>query len=325
MPMTSVEPGGFEAATAPYRRELLAHCYRMTGSAHDAEDLVQETYLRAWRGFERFEGRSSVRTWLYRLATNVCLTWLNGRGRRFLPSGLGPPSSDPHASAVPWPGEVAWLQPVLDGLVLDERADPAEVAAGRESVRLALVAAAQILPPRQRAAFLLCDVLARPGAEAADVLGVSVGALKSLLQRARARLEQQTVAYEEIAEPADERARRVLDRYIAAFEQSDMAAIEQLLADDAILEMTGTATWFSGKATCMPFIATGAIGQAGDWRMLPLQANGQLAAAAYHLGADDTYRPFAIVVVATTLTQLTRISLFTEPVLFERFDLPPAI
>ena len=210
-------------------------------------------------------------------------------------------------------------------MVLDERADPADVAAVRQTVRLALVAAAQILPPRQRAAFVLCDVLDQPGAEAAAVLGVSVGALKSLLQRARARLEQQTVADEELAEPTDERTRLVLHRYMAAFEQSDMAAIGRLLADDAILEMTGTTTGLSGKETCVPFIVTQAIGQAGDWRMVPLHANGQLAVAAYHLGDGETYRPFAIVVLATTLTHLTRISLFAEPTLFSRFGLPPTI
>jgi RNA polymerase sigma-70 factor, ECF subfamily len=325
MAMSSEEPDPFEAATAPFRRELLAHCYRMTGSVHDAEDSVQETYARAWRAFDRFEGRSSVRTWLYRIATNVCLTSLNGRERRLMPSGLGPASSDPYASAGPAPREVAWLEPISDGLCLDERADPAEVAAVRQTVRLALVAAGQILPPRQRAAFFLCDVLDRPGAEAAAVLGVSVGALKSLLQRARARLEQDTMTDDELAEPTDERARRLLDRYMAAFEQSDMAEMERLLAEDAILEMAGTPTWFSGKATCVPFIATQAIGKARDWRMVPVHANGQLAAAAYHLDDRDTYRPFAIVILATTLTHLTRISLFAEPALFSHFGQPPVL
>src|ERR1700729_3663275 len=137
--MTSVTRDSFEAATGPYRRELLAHCYRMTGSAHDAEDLTQETYLRAWRAYGRFEARSSVRTWLYRIATNVCLTSLSSRHRRVLPSGLGPPSSDPYAPPVPPAGDVAWLEPVSDGLVADEHGDPAQVAAVRETVRLALV------------------------------------------------------------------------------------------------------------------------------------------------------------------------------------------
>lgn len=325
MAMTSMDPDRFEAATAPYRRELLAHCYRMTGSAHDADDLVQETYVRAWRAFDRFEGRSSVRTWLYRIATNVCLTSLSSRQRRLLPSGLAPPSSDPYASGAPAPGDVVWLEPISDGLVLDERGDPAEVVAVRQTLRLALVATAQILPPRQRAAFFLCDVLDRPGAEAAAVLGVSVAALKSLLQRARVRLQQQTAADEELAEPTDERAGLVLDRYMAAFEESDIASLERLLADDAILEMTGTATWFFGKVTCVPFIATQAIGQAGDWRMIPLHANGQLAVAAYHLADNGSYQPFAIVVLATTLTHLARISLFADPALFSRFGLPPTI
>jgi RNA polymerase sigma-70 factor (ECF subfamily) len=325
MSMATVEPDRFEAATGRYRRELLAHCYRMTGSTDDAEDIVQETYLRAWRAFDRFEGRSSIRTWLYRIATNACLTSLSARQRRVLPSGLGPPSTDPHGPAAPVSGEVAWLQPIPDSLILDERADPADVAAARQSVRLALIAAAQILPPRQRAAFLLCDVLARSGAEAAATLDVSTAALKSLLQRARGRLAQETVTDETLAEPTDERARDVLDRYIAAFERSDIEALERLLADDATLEMTGTASWFSGKGTCLPFIADQAIGRPGDWRMLPVGANGQLAVAAYRRDVDGSYRPFAIVVLATTLTQLARISLFGEATLFDRFGLPAAI
>ncbi len=209
MTMSSVEPDRFEAVTAPYRRELLAHCYRMTGSAHDAEDLVQETYLRAWRAFDRFEERSSVRTWLYRIATNACLTALHPRRRRVLPSGLGPASPAPFAPAGAPPADVAWLEPIPDRLVVDERGDPAEVAATRQSVRLALVAAAQVLPARQRAAFLLCDVCALPGAEAAETLGVSVAALKSLLQRARSRLDRDTFTDDQLAEPTGERARRV--------------------------------------------------------------------------------------------------------------------
>jgi RNA polymerase sigma-70 factor (ECF subfamily) len=319
------ETDGFEAATAPFRRELLAHCYRMTGSVHEAEDLVQETYLRAWRAFDRFEQRSSVRTWLYRIATNVCLTALARRRRRPLPSGLGPPSPDPYAPPDPAPGDVAWVEPLPDRMAVDERGDPAEVVAARQSVRLALVAGLQALPPRQRAALLLCDVLALPAAEAAGLLDVSVAAVKSLLKRARGRLATVAPSDDGLAEPTDIRARRVLDRYLDAFERSDMAALERLLADDAVLEMTGTTTWFSGKATCVPFLAAQAIGRAGDWRMLPLLANGQLAAAAYHRGDDGPYHPFAIVVLATTSAHIARISLFADPALFPRFDLPPTL
>jgi RNA polymerase sigma-70 factor, ECF subfamily len=321
--MPAADTDGFEAATAPFRRELLAHCYRMTGSVHEAEDLVQETYVRAWRGFDRFEQRSSVRTWLYRIATNVCLTALARRQRRPLPSGLGPPSIDPYAPAEP-AGDVSWLEPVPDRLVVDERSDPAEVVAVRHSVRLALVAGLQVLPPRQRAAFILCDVLASPAARAAELLGVTVAAAKSLLQRARTRLAEVSLHDDGLAEPTDPRARQVLDRYLAAFEQSDIAAIERLLADDAVLEMTGTTTWFSGKTSCVPFIATRAIGQAGDWRMVAVLANGQLAAAAYHRG-DDAYRPFAVAVLASTATHVTRISLFSQPELFRHFNLPPTV
>ncbi|MGD0068451.1 MAG: RNA polymerase subunit sigma-70 [Streptosporangiaceae bacterium] len=312
----------FEAATAPYRRELFAHCYRMTGSVGDAEDLVQETYLRAWRAFDRFEHRSSLRTWMYRIATNAALSALSRNRRRSLPSGLGAPSDDPAAPAGHPPDGVSWLEPVLDRLVIDELSDPAEVVAARHSVRLALVAAFQLLPPRQRAALILCETLDLPASEAAEILQVSVAAVKSLLQRARARIASAALSDADLAEPTDEGARWVLDRYMAAFESSDPAAIKRLLADDAVLEMTGTSTWFSGKATCEQFITAQAIGRPGDWVMLPLQANGQLAAAAYYRGVGQAYRAFAIVVLATTRTHLGRITLFADPKLFERFSLP---
>jgi RNA polymerase sigma-70 factor (ECF subfamily) len=315
----------FEVATSPHRRDLFAHCYRMTGSVHDAEDLVQETYLRAWRAFERFEGRSSVRTWLYRIATNVCLTSLQRGRRRPLPSGLGPPSAHPRAPTDPTPPGFLWLEPVPDRLAVDEGGDPADVVIARQRVRLALIAGLQWLPPRQRAVLIFCDVLGTTAAETADVLDVSVAAVKSLRQRARARLAEREVTEESLLEPTDPSARRLLDRYLTAFEQADMAEIERLLADDAILEMTGTTTWFSGKATCAPFIAAQAIGRPGDWRMLPLEANGQLAAAAYYRNDDHAYRPFAVVVLATTSTHLTRLSLFADPALFPLFNLPAMV
>ncbi|MGA2828142.1 MAG: RNA polymerase subunit sigma-70 [Streptosporangiaceae bacterium] len=214
--MPEADAEEFEAATSRYRRELLAHCYRMTGSVQEAEDIVQDTYVRAWRAFGRFEGRSSIRTWLYRIATNACLTALQRRSRRPLPSGLGPPSPDPLAP--PWlePPEVRWLEPVPDHLVIDEAGDPANIVTARESVRLALMTALQVLPPRQRAALILCEVLSLTPAGAAEVLDVSVAALKSLLQRARTRLAKVPLSDEDLAEPSDKGARRVLDRYMAA-------------------------------------------------------------------------------------------------------------
>jgi RNA polymerase sigma-70 factor (ECF subfamily) len=323
--MPEVDAGKFEAATSCYRRELLAHCYRMTGSIQEAEDIVQETYVRAWRAFGRFEQRSSVRTWLYRIAHNACLTALQRRSRRPLPSGLGPPSADPLAPLEPVPSGVRWLEPAPDHLVTGEVGDPAEIVTTRASVRLALVAALQILPPRQRAALILCDVLSLTPAGAAEVLDVSVAALKSLLQRARSRLARESLSDQDLAEPSDKGARRVLDRYMAAFEQSDMAALERLLAEDAALEMTGTATWFSGKATCVPYISAFAIGSPGDWKLAPLHANGQLGAAAYRRADDGAYQAFAVVVLATTATHLKRISLFADPALFAQFDLPPVL
>jgi RNA polymerase sigma-70 factor, ECF subfamily len=203
--------------------------------------------------------------------------------------------------------------------------DPADIVAARHSVRLALVAALQILPPRQRAALILCDVLSLTPAEAAKALDVSVAALKSLLQRARARLAREPLSAEDLAEPSGKAARHVLDQYMAAFERSDMAALERLLAADAALEMTGTTTWFSGKATCVPYIGAFAIGSPGDWKMAPLQVNGQLGAAAYHRADDGAYHPFAVVVLATTATHLKRISLFADPVLFPRLELPAVL
>jgi RNA polymerase sigma-70 factor (ECF subfamily) len=325
MAMPEVKTEGFEAATSTYRKELFAHCYRMTGSVHEAEDMVQETYVRAWQGFGRFEQRSSLRTWLYRIATNVCLTALDRRRRRPMPSGLGPPSLEPLSPTRAAPSGLHWLEPVPDHLVIDERGDPADVVVARHRVRLALVAGLQLLPTRQRAAFILCDVLDLTAPGAAEVLGVSVGALKSLLQRARARLGELPLSDEDLAEPSSIGARHVLDRYLAAFRNSDMASIKRLLAEDAALEMTGTTTWFSGKATCVPFINAYGIGAPGDWQMVPLHANGQLGAAAYHVSDGDRYQPFAIVVLATTATHIKRISLFAEPALFASFDLPPVL
>lgn len=321
--MPGAEAEEFEAAFAQHRRELLALCYRMTGSAQEAEDIVQDTFVRAWRAFGDFERRSSVRTWLYRIATNTCLTAIGRGARRPLPSGLGLPSPDPLAPLLPEPQGVRWLEPIPDHLVIDETGDPADVVTARESVRLALVATLQVLPPRQRAAFLLCDVLSMPTTGAAEALDISVAAVKSLLQRARARLATVSFNDEDLTEPSDEGARRVLDQYMAAFVQSDMAALERLLAEDAALEMTGTATWFSGKSTCSPYISAFAIGSPGEWKMVGIRANGQLGAAAYRRGEDGAYRPFAIVVLATTSTHLKRISLFTDPALFTLFDLLP--
>ncbi|WP_037062758.1 sigma-70 family RNA polymerase sigma factor [Pseudonocardia acaciae] len=323
--MTRVSPDNaeFVRRTEPYRRELLAHCYRMLGSIHDADDLVQETYLRAWRSYDRFEDRSSVRTWLYRIATNACLSALRNRSRRPLPSGLGGPGDDPHATPEMAGPEVTWLQPVPDALVGAESDDPAAIVASRESLRLALIASLQYLPGRQRAVLLLRDVLAWSASEVAEVLDTSVAAVKSTLQRARARLDEVTPSADRVAEPTEPQARALLDRYMAAFENADTAAIEKLLREDAVLEMPPSRTWFSGRRTCAPYIINYALGAPGDWRMVPTRANGQPAAAAYLRAEDGTYQAFGIAVLTLAADGIARIVAFGDPDLLAAFGFPP--
>lgn len=315
----------FSSETEPYRRDLLAHCYRMLGSVHDAEDVVQETYLRAWRSYDRFEGRSSVRTWLYRIATNACLTALQRRGHRSLPSGLGSPSDDPHA-APDVATDPGWLEPIPDSLVIGESDDPAAVAVMRESLRLALIAGLQYLPAKQRAVLILRDVLAFPAAEVAAMLDTTTAAVKSLLQRARGRMHQvRSQEVEQAGEPTDPTARALLDQYIAGFENADLNALEQALRKDAVLEMVGSRTWFSGVATCLRFIEAQAVGTAGDWRMMPTVANGQPAAAAYLRGEAGVHRGFGFAVLTTTNSGIARIAVFGDPTVLATGGFPPTL
>jgi RNA polymerase sigma-70 factor (ECF subfamily) len=303
----------FARRTEPFRRELLAHCYRMLGSADDAEDLVQETYLRAWRAHRAFEGRSSLRVWLYRIATNACLTALERRARRALPAGLGPPAEDPDAPAGPAEPNVAWLRPIPDALVAaggTAAEDPAAVVVRRESLRLALVASLQYLPPRQRAVLILREVLGFPAVDVAAMLDTTTAAVKSALQRARARLDRAAADGEPAGEPTDAQARALLGQYIAGFENADTAALERALRADAAIEVVGTRTWFSGRADCLRFL-THVIGSPGDWRMVPTAANGQPAAAAYRRAADGTYRAFGLGVLTATSTGIARVHVFS--------------
>jgi RNA polymerase sigma-70 factor, ECF subfamily len=321
------EPGAVDAdavwRTEPFRRELLAHCYRMTGSLDEAEDLLQETYLRAWRSYGGFEGRSSLRTWLYRIATNVCLTALDQRGRRALPSGLGGPSDDPDRPPGPAAPGTRWLQPVPDALVTPDADDPAAMAVARDSLRLALIASLQHLPARQRAVLILREVLAFPIEEVAAMLDTTTAAIKSALQRARARLDAVAAAAETAREPTEPEARAVLDRYIAAFEQVDPAALERALRDDAAIELVGTDTWFAGKRTCVRYLARHALGAPGDWRMLATSANGQPAVAAYLRGDDGTHGAWGVAVLDLDAAGISRIVVFGDPGLVARFGLPP--
>jgi RNA polymerase sigma-70 factor (ECF subfamily) len=309
----------FAEQTEPFRRELLAHCYRMLGSIHDAEDLVQETYLRAWRSYGGFAGRSSVRTWLYQIATNRCLTELAKRSRRVLPSGISPPEPDPDAHLQATGGKVSWLEPAPDAAVLPDSADPAAIVSAREGVRLALVASLQYLPPKQRAVLVLRDVLTFPAAEVAVMLDTTTASVKSALQRARARLEELGLADAEITEPSAPHARALLDRYIDAFENADTASLERLLTEDATLEATPLRTWFAGRKTCIPFLRDHLLGSPGDWRMLATSANGQPAAAAYTRDAHGNYYAYGICVLTVTDEGISRISSFGDPELVTAF------
>ena len=311
---------GFVADTEPFRRELLAHCYRMLGSIQDAEDLVQETYLRAWRSYGGFEGRSSVRTWLYQIATNGCLTELAKRSRRMLPSGLYAPEQDPTAYPESAGTEVNWLQPVPDAMVTTDSADPAAIVTAREGLRLALIASLQFLPPRQRAILVLRDVLAFPAGEVATMLGTTTVSVKSTLQRARARLKELAPAADQIAEPTESQARALLDQYITAFEDADAAALERLLLADATIEAPPLRTWFTGRKTCVPFLRNYVLGSPGDWRMLATSANGQPAAAAYTRDQDGHYQPYGICVLTVTGQGIRQIQSFADPSLVALFE-----
>jgi RNA polymerase sigma-70 factor (ECF subfamily) len=317
------DSAGFAQDTEPFRRELLAHCYRMLGSIQDAEDLVQETYLRAWRSYGGFEGRSSVRTWLYQIATNRCLTELAKHSRRMLPSGLYDPEPDPGAYPEEAGTEVNWLQPVPDAMVTPDSADPAAIVAAREGLRLALIASLQYLPPRQRAVLVLRDVLEFPATEVAVMLGTTTASVKSALQRARARLRERALAAGQITEPTAPRARALLDQYIAAFENADAAALERLLLEDATIEATPLRTWFAGRKTCLPFLRNHLLGSPGDWRMLATRANGQPAAAAYTRDQDGNYQPYGICVLTVTSAGIRRISSFGDPRLVTVFGFRP--
>jgi RNA polymerase sigma-70 factor (ECF subfamily) len=313
----------FAGETERFRRELLAHCYRMVGSAHDAEDLVQETYLRAWRSYGAFESRASIRSWLYKIATNVCLTALEPRRIRLLPSGLTGPYDGADRPPTPVaPGEVSWLEPLPDAWIAPPADDPAAAVIKRESLRLALIASLQHLPARQRAILILREVLGFSAAETSEMLDTTTAAIKSSLQRARARLDELEPESEELLEPTDRRARALLNGYIAAFERSDASLLEQVLRADATLEATPFREWQAGRAMCIDMLDTYVLGAPGDWRMIATTANGQPTAAVYHRDADGALRADGAVVLAPTATGITRVIKFHDPTLARMFGFP---
>ncbi|QYN38559.1 sigma-70 family RNA polymerase sigma factor [Pseudonocardia sp. DSM 110487] len=309
----------FAAMAERHRRELRVHCYRMLGSFDEAEDMVQETFLRAWKAIDGFEGRSSVRAWLYRIATNACLDFLDGTARRALPQDLRPPSDA--TEGLPPRTDIPWLQPFPDRLA------PEETAVERETIELAFLAAIQHLPPRQRAALLLRDVLGwRPG-EIADVLEGSVVSVNSALQRARVTLREHLPARRADWAPstpptAEERA--VLHRYMAAMESADPDSLAALLAEDVRTAMPPWPMWFRGRGTVLAALRASwaSDGLGYRFRMLPTRANGRPAVATYvRTGAE--YRAFAISVLRIERGLVTDVTAFHDTHLFPAFDLPP--
>ncbi|WP_163512528.1 RNA polymerase subunit sigma-70 [Fodinicola acaciae] len=299
----------------PYRGELLAYCYRMVGSFHEAEDLVQETMVRAWKARDRYDPtRASVRTWLYRIATNVCLTALEGRTRRPLPSGLGAPSDDPRAPLTP-ALDIPWLQPFPDARTDTE---------ARTDLRLALVAAMQVLPARQRAVLVLREVLEFSAGEVAAQLETTVAAVNSALQRARAALAG-AGELGDLKEPDDPDARAVIHRYAQAFEAADVPALVRLLTDDAVLEMPPVPLWYRGSRDYGLFMDRVFQMRGTGWLTRQLTANGQPAFAAYASEPGGGHQLHTLQVLTVAKGQVTHNVVFADPRVFEAFELPRRI
>jgi RNA polymerase sigma-70 factor (ECF subfamily) len=325
--MAAVEGSSLTAAPAfseleAHRRELTAYCYRMLGSPFEAEDAVQDTLLRAWRGIDRFEGRAAVRSWLYRIATNVCLDMLKGRERRARPMDLGPAREPVEANLHTLP-EVTWIEPVPDGLVAPD-GDPAELAVAHETIRLAFVAALQHLPPRQRAVLILCEVLRWKASEVAELLDTSVASVNSALQRARATLDESNLSATETAPTLDEPERELLARYVEAFERYDMEALTSLIHEDATQSMPPFDLWLSGRDDIFAWWLGPGIGCRGS-RVIPTtSANGSPAFGQFKPSeTGQGYDPWALQVLEIKDGRIVEFTFFlgTET-LFPLFGLP---
>jgi RNA polymerase sigma-70 factor, ECF subfamily len=304
-----------------HRRELTAYCYRMLGSGFDAEDAVQETMVRAWRAGERFEGRSSVRSWLYRIATNVCVDMLRGRQRRARPMELGPSRPPVDSSLEAVLPEGSWVSPIADERVLPPEADPAEVTVARDSIRLAFVAALQHLPARQRAALILCEVLRWQAAEAAELLDTSVAAVNSALQRARATMASVEADTPPAAVGAEQRA--LLARYVDAFESYDIDSLVKLLHEDAIQSMPPFAMWLRGAGDIGRFMLGPGAGCRGSL-LIPKVANGCPAFGHYKPDPEGGHAPWALQVLEISGSRIAGLHFFLDTErLFPAFGLPP--
>ena len=311
------DAAGLELLLEEYRAELTAHAYRMLGSPFEAEDAVQEALVRAWRGFDRFEGRAAVRSWLYRIVTNVCLDMLRARERRALPIDLGPAGTAeaPLGEALP---DGAWIEPIPDGRVQPAGADPGETAERRETVRLAFVAALQHLPPRQRAVLILREVLGWKASEVAELLGTSVASVNSALQRARARM---ATANLDSPRPMEGEEAALLTRYVDAFQRYDMDALTAVLHDDATWSMPPYALWLRGHRDIVAWCLGPGIGCRGS-RLIPVWANGTPAFAQYKPGPSGL-EAWSLQVLEVSGDRIDGIIFFLDTArLFPLFELP---
>jgi RNA polymerase sigma-70 factor (ECF subfamily) len=315
---SSVEPQLEE-----HRTELTAYCYRMLGSAFEAEDAVQETLVRAWRALDRFEGRSKLRSWLYRIATNVCFDMLNGRQRRARPMDMAPASTAASALGPPL-AETAWIEPIPDSRVLPEEGDPAELAVARETIRLAFVAALAHLPPRQRAVLILREVLRWKASEVAELLDTTVVSVNSALQRARATLADSDLNAADAYQPLDDEQRLLLDRYVDAFERYDLDSLTSLLAEDATLSMPPYELWLRGHADFRAWFLGPGAGCRGS-RLIPVTANGLPAFGQYKpSGPNGRHEPWALQVLEIEGGRIIGFNAFLDTArLFPLFGLPP--
>ncbi|HEX7745275.1 MAG TPA: sigma-70 family RNA polymerase sigma factor [Micromonosporaceae bacterium] len=302
-----------------HRRELTGYCYRMLGSPFDAEDAVQETLARAWRSYDGFDGRASLRSWLYRIATNVCIDSLNGRSRRALPMDLTAAAAPVAASLAPPVSERRWVYPIPDDRAVPLHGDPADVAVARESIRLAFVAALQHLPPRQRAVLILREVLRWTAEEVAGLLETSVAAVNSALQRARAALAERDVAVTD--PPVDAEQEDLLGRYVRAFERYDIEALVSLLHEDATQTMPPYEMWLRGAADIGRWLLGPGAGCRGS-RLIPVVANGTAAFAQYRINPAGGHQAFSIQLITISGGRIGAFSHFLEPRLFPLFGLP---
>ncbi len=324
----------FSQLTEPHRRELQVHCYRILGSLADAEDMVQETFLHAWRRLGTFQGRSSFRAWLYRIATNACLDALDKRVRRQrqrrLPTSAYP-AADPHTPTAPPPTEISWLEPFPDEWLMDPAAvNPEAHYSTYESISLAFLVALQSLPPRQRAVLILTDVLDWSAQETADLLGTSLSAVASALHRARSTMEgayNRRVPEDRAGLSTDPRTRELLDRYVRAWQTADVDGLVNLLKADAVFSMPPSPSWYRGHPAILEFLSSAVLGDAGTfegravgrWRLLLTSANGEPAFAVYQRVEVGDYQPFGIHVLTLDANKVSQIICFIDPALPSRF------